>query len=216
MSPTSARTLLATCLALLLPSAAGAQAVSPDTVPESALHGPSFAYPDNQSQQPQPLAPPASAQPAPPLAAPPPASAPPGTYSLVPAFTAGLQRALAAHGYYRGPQNGLLDNATKRAILAYQRDAGLPQDASSGISLQQTLDHVSFAQPPLYARMAADEPPNETVRAVQERLAARGFDVGTADGILGPATTRAIAQFQASSNLPADGRITPGLLDLLK
>jgi lytic murein transglycosylase len=50
---------------------------------------------------------------------------------------------------------------------------------------------------------------------LQERLALRGFDVGTADGIIGPRTVAAIKEFQRSQGLPPDGFPTVGLLGRL-
>lgn len=47
----------------------------------------------------------------------------------------------------------------------------------------------------------------DDVRSLQERLVALGFDAGTADGIAGPATQRALADFQKSRGLVADGYI---------
>ena len=46
---------------------------------------------------------------------------------------------------------------------------------------------------------------NETVRRLQERLSASGFDVGAADGKFGPRTERAVRDFQRSQGLRADG-----------
>ena len=51
--------------------------------------------------------------------------------------------------------------------------------------------------------------------ALQERLMLRGFDVGAADGIIGPRTVAAIKQFQKSAGLPVDGFPTVGLLGRL-
>ncbi len=49
--------------------------------------------------------------------------------------------------------------------------------------------------------------------ALQTALNARGFDSGTADGVMGPATRRGIRLFQRSLNLPADGFPTLELLE---
>jgi lytic murein transglycosylase len=49
--------------------------------------------------------------------------------------------------------------------------------------------------------------------ALQTALNARGFDTGTPDGVMGPATQRGIRQYQRSLGLAADGYPT---LDLLK
>ncbi len=50
---------------------------------------------------------------------------------------------------------------------------------------------------------------------LQERLSLRGFDVGTADGIMGPRTVAAIKEFQKSLGLTPDGFPTVGLLGRL-
>jgi peptidoglycan hydrolase-like protein with peptidoglycan-binding domain len=51
------------------------------------------------------------------------------------------------------------------------------------------------------------------VLALQTALNARGFDSGTPDGMVGPATQRGVRQYQRSLGLPADGYPT---LDLLQ
>jgi lytic murein transglycosylase len=53
-------------------------------------------------------------------------------------------------------------------------------------------------------------------REVQERLLARGYDVGPADGAIGPRTRAAITAFQASAGLPADGRAGQRVLEALR
>ena len=50
---------------------------------------------------------------------------------------------------------------------------------------------------------------------LQERLALRGFDVGTPDGVIGPRTVAAIKEFQKSLGLTPDGFPTVGLLGRL-
>lgn len=53
-------------------------------------------------------------------------------------------------------------------------------------------------------------------REVQERLIARGYDIGAADGAIGPRTRAAISAFQASVGLPADGRAGQRVLAALR
>lgn len=55
----------------------------------------------------------------------------------------------------------------------------------------------------------------ELVRSVQQQLARRGFYDGTVDGVTGPRTEAAIAAFQKSVAMPADGRPSPELLAAL-
>ncbi len=53
-------------------------------------------------------------------------------------------------------------------------------------------------------------------KEVQERLIARGHDIGAADGVLGPKTREAIKAFQARVGLPVDGRAGGRVLDSLR
>jgi peptidoglycan hydrolase-like protein with peptidoglycan-binding domain len=47
----------------------------------------------------------------------------------------------------------------------------------------------------------------DKVKAIQEALKTKGFDPGTADGVVGPKTNQALRDFQKSNNLQATGRI---------
>jgi membrane-bound lytic murein transglycosylase B len=64
-------------------------------------------------------------------------------------------------------------------------------------------------------------PPNdealrvEDVKRLQRALAERGFDPGPADGIWGPATRRALTDFEASAGRVADGYPDPDTLAAL-
>ncbi|WP_375258804.1 lytic murein transglycosylase [Citreimonas sp.] len=55
----------------------------------------------------------------------------------------------------------------------------------------------------------------EQMRTLQERLQARGYDVGGADGILGAGTRDAVREVQRELGLPADAWPTPDLLNRL-
>jgi hypothetical protein len=50
---------------------------------------------------------------------------------LTPEFTASLQRALAARGYYRGATTGQINRATRLAIRRYQKETGLDSSTLS-------------------------------------------------------------------------------------
>ena len=52
--------------------------------------------------------------------------------------------------------------------------------------------------------------------ALQTALNAHGFDSGTPDGMMGPATQRGLRQYQRSLGLPADGYPTLDLLQRLQ
>ncbi|MQW86069.1 L,D-transpeptidase family protein [Sinorhizobium saheli] len=53
----------------------------------------------------------------------------------------------------------------------------------------------------------------ETLRDLQTLLATLGHDAGLPDGFSGPATIAAIRAFQTKEGLPADGKITPELIE---
>jgi peptidoglycan hydrolase-like protein with peptidoglycan-binding domain len=53
-------------------------------------------------------------------------------------------------------------------------------------------------------RLANPNSRGDDVRAVQQAIARAGFPL-TADGVFGPATDRAVRQFQASRGLTVDG-----------
>ena len=55
----------------------------------------------------------------------------------------------------------------------------------------------------------------EEVRRIQEKLRSLGYDVGTADGIYGTRTKRAVTQFQRDKGLKADGIAGPQTLAAL-
>ena len=57
--------------------------------------------------------------------------------------------------------------------------------------------------------------PVGVVRIAQQRLDSLGYDVGIADGLLGPATSRAIKEFQAREGLEPDGLVSGELLQNL-
>ena len=54
------------------------------------------------------------------------------------------------------------------------------------------------------------------IREMQRLLNAAGFDAGTADGMIGPSTLRAITAFQSSLGRPVTGRLTPDELRILR
>ncbi|TGV13328.1 lytic murein transglycosylase [Mesorhizobium sp. M8A.F.Ca.ET.173.01.1.1] len=66
--------------------------------------------------------------------------------------------------------------------------------------------------PPLDPRNPEPGLNNDQMKALQTKLEARGYDVGTVDGILGTNTREAIRKEQMRLGLPVDGWPTPELL----
>ncbi|MDF3931451.1 lytic murein transglycosylase [Pseudomonas citronellolis] len=110
---------------------------------------------------------------------------------------------------YRGPAFLVLDNF--RAILRYNNSTsyalavGLLADSFKG------LGRIEASWP------LQDRPLSRSERiALQQNLAARGYQPGNPDGIIGANTRTAIRAFQQSQGLPADGYPTPALLTRLQ
>ena len=53
-------------------------------------------------------------------------------------------------------------------------------------------------------------------REVQEKLLAKGYDIGNADGVMGTKTREAIADYQIKLGLPRNGRASVKLLEALR
>ncbi len=80
--------------------------------------------------------------------------------------------------------------------LAAEPDAARTQEEAPALRLAETTTPRS----------------RDLVRAVQERLAALGYQPGPIDGIAGSKTREAIGAFQAASGLAPDGSASPALL----
>jgi peptidoglycan hydrolase-like protein with peptidoglycan-binding domain len=88
--------------------------------------------------------------------------------------------------------------------------APTPQENPVRPSIEMaTLPPVSTDLPPLEPQQGA---PQLVVRAVQRELAARGFDVGPADGTPNERTKAAISAYQKAQGLPITGVATDELL----
>lgn len=105
-------------------------------------------------------------------------------------------------------------------ILRWGGDFGDPVHIDDGLNLRQPLTWAAKF-PIIQAELVGGLPPDdseqerllfltrpfmrgEDVRAVQEALIQRGFDID-ADGIFGPLTDAAVTAFQASQGLTVDG-----------
>jgi N-acetylmuramoyl-L-alanine amidase len=109
------------------------------------------------------------------------------------------------------------DDTTENAVRAFQQSRGLGID---GIVGQETWESLDGARWKLGARTLFHSVPTflvgEDVRTLQERLLEMGFDSGRADGLYGPRTARAVAQFQRECGLTADGSCGPQTMKALK
>ena len=92
--------------------------------------------------------------------------------------------------------NNAVNYALGVALLAQQIDAG------PGIAAPWPRDLQPLSR--------------DQVRTLQTTLTTRGFDTGSADGVLGPATRAGLRRYQQSEGLVADGYPTVALLNRLQ
>lgn len=105
---------------------------------------------------------------------------------------------------------------TYDAVKAFQRARGLRAD---GVCDETTWGALVEASWRLGDRQLFLTLPNlrgDDVADLQSRLARLGFDCGRVDGILGPRTARALADFQSNCGLVADGMCGPDTIRALQ
>ena len=123
---------------------------------------------------------------------------------------ADIQRQLAAHGYRPGAATGSVGAATRRAIIAYQKGAGLAPDGVASPALQ---NHLRFAEPKVYAKKPHADKLAAQAQAELKRL---GYYTQPVDGVPGTATRDALARFQSATGRPLEPRITAATVAALR
>lgn len=124
----------------------------------------------------------------------------------LPAFE---QASVIAPAGARGP--AFLVGPNYRAILRYN-------NATSYALSVGTLANEIAGRDGIVAGWPRDEQPlaRRQVRDMQQALNARGFDVGAADGIMGPNTRRGLRAYQREIGTTPDGFATRRLLERLQ
>lgn len=103
----------------------------------------------------------------------------------------------------------LFGQATSIAVVAFQDERGLRID---GVVGEQTWEAVVEAGYRLGDRRLYQRTPmmrGDDVADLQGRLGALGFDAGKVDGIYGPDTATALADFQRNAGISVDGIFGP-------
>lgn len=124
-----------------------------------------------------------------------------------------IQDRLAALGFDApADQRGVFDEATRKAVLSFQRARGLDDDGIVGPDTWRSLyeagyrlgDRILFLRRPMLR--------GEDVAELQARLNSLGFDSGKIDGIFGSHTERAVIEFQINRGLAEDGKVGPDVV----
>lgn len=120
-----------------------------------------------------------------------------------------IQAELRLRGYPIPMVSGRMDAPTRQAIREYQQGQGVPV---TGEPSQALLDELRRAGAEPVPDVALSR---EQRAAAQQALNARGYDVGPADGVLGPRSRGAIHRFQAANNLNPTGELDPLTMERL-
>jgi peptidoglycan hydrolase-like protein with peptidoglycan-binding domain len=129
-----------------------------------------------------------------------------------PDTTRAIQRELRLRGYGALPGDGSLGLATRAAIIAFEQDQGL---TPTGVASERLLRRILFGASVGESAAVAKERSlhvEQVNRAVQQWLAALGYQPGRVDGMLGEATVQAIREFEVDKGLVPRGRITADLV----
>lgn len=112
-------------------------------------------------------------------------------------------------GVYGAPAFMIYPNF--RTIMAWNRSI------LYAIAVGHLADRIAGGGPFVTPRPAREEALSTSqVKEIQSLLISNGFEVGEADGVVGPKTRGAIRAYQKSARLPADGFPTVALLENLR
>ncbi|HZJ83636.1 MAG TPA: peptidoglycan-binding protein [Clostridia bacterium] len=123
-----------------------------------------------------------------------------------------LQQTLKNKGFLNGSADGIFGNMTHSAVTSFQKAAKISADGIVGAGTWAALEgQVSSS-----GSSSSDNSTSSSgslkqghrgsrVTTLQQRLKDLGYLSGSADGIFGPATRRAVVSFQKDNGLTTDG-----------
>lgn len=104
---------------------------------------------------------------------------------------------------------------TRSALHEFQRQRGLRLEDDCTEAVWVSLVEATWSLGDRHLVLTAPNMRGDDVAELQSRLTRLGFDCGRVDGILGPATARALTEFQADCGLTADGVCGPDTIKML-
>lgn len=105
-----------------------------------------------------------------------------------------IQQRLIQKGYYKGSADGVWGPATTSAVKSFQKSKGITADGVAGLITMTALD---------FRYQSGDK--GDMVKVLQRRLNDLGYTTGSADGVFGANTVKAVRNFQSQNGLTADG-----------
>ncbi len=116
-----------------------------------------------------------------------------------------LHRRLAAAGFPSGDVPGTFGASTQQVIGEFQRQRGIHANGQCDEETWLALVEAGWRLGDRLLLLSAPHQRGDDVAALQSSLNRLGFDCGRPDGIMGPATVRALQDFQRNSGLTTDG-----------
>lgn len=130
---------------------------------------------------------------------------------------ADLQRRLARVGHDPGGDApGSFGPGTEAAVRAFQEQRGLRVDGVCGDQTWGSLVEAGHVLGDRLLYLRAPMLRGDDVAELQRLLGQLGFDAGKVDGILGPATQAAVAEFQRNAGLTTDAICGPDTIAALR
>ena len=131
-----------------------------------------------------------------------------------------MQQRLIELGYLSGTADGIFGTTTAEAVYYFQKNNGLVRDSVAGPdTLKKLFSTAAIPHSPEVTASPAPTTPiasiptgtlkqgdkNASVKLMQQKLISLGYLSGTADGVFGAQTYRAVREFQKDNALTADG-----------
>lgn len=128
-----------------------------------------------------------------------------------------IQEKLRKLGYYVGPAgaDGLFGTHTEGAVREFQERSALPVTGSVDDATYRALSERSLTLGERLLYLHSPHLRGRDVLQLQKALKSLGFNPGPLDGVFGPATERALREFQASVGIQQDGILGPATLKRL-
>lgn len=145
-----------------------------------------------------------------------PAPGPSFVQPLSPPALGALQDRLRQQGFYTGRVDGAWGPESQTALERFQQARGLQVSGqvNAATLTMLGLDPVAMIAPPP-AAPAADPLSPPVIRMVQHQLRRLGHYRGSADGVWGPGTQRALERFQQANGLQSTGQMNPATAQAL-
>jgi len=111
----------------------------------------------------------------------------------------------------------IFDAACELALREFQQSRGLVADGIVGSETWRALVAARWQLGDRVLNLSLRDPMlGDDVRELQERMLEVGYDVGRADGVLGPRSERALVEFQRDCGLVGDGVFGPASMRALR